>query len=312
MVGIEAIANYVPTTRANNFALAEEFGLDADFVESKIGVVERAIKDTNEETSDMAVKALSALQDETGLGLDEIEVLVVVTQNPDFNIPHVSGLVHGKMGLSENCATFDISLGCSGYVYGLNILLSFMEANGFTKGVLITADPYTKIIDPGDKNTVLLFGDAACATLIGPKPVYTCDGFAFGSRGDLKRALICEDGVLEMNGRDVFNFAATAVPKVVAKTFAKTGLHKEDIDAFLFHQGSRYILDALTKRMKLDPGVVIKGMSHTGNTVSSSIPLLLEEEMAGKARDRLLLCGFGVGLSYASCVCTRKEYPDES
>ena len=307
MLGIEQIASYLPATRASNLDLSEKFGLQADFIENKIGVLERCVKDADEDTSDMAVKALNALLTKSGTRAEEIEALVVVTQNPDYNIPHVSGLVHAKAALSEACATFDISLGCSGYVYGLSIIQSFMVSMGLTKGVLITADPYTKIVDQDDKNTALLFADAATATLIGSNPVFETNSFAFGSRGDLRRSLICENGVLEMNGRDVFNFAVTLVPKVVQETLAKANLELCDIDRFLFHQGSGYILDALTKRMKLDAEKVVNGLTFTGNTVSSSIPLLLEKEIASTGTTRLVICGFGVGLSLASCICKRKE-----
>lgn len=308
MLGIEQIASYLPATRASNLDLAEKFGLQADFIENKIGVLERCVKDADEDTSDMAVKALNALLTKSGTRAEEIEALVVVTQNPDYNIPHVSGLVHAKAALSETCATFDISLGCSGYVYGLSILQSFMVSMGLTKGVLITADPYTKIVDQDDKNTALLFADAATATLIGPNPVFETNSFAFGSRGDLRRSLICENGVLEMNGRDVFNFAVTLVPKVVQGTLTKANLELGDVDRFLFHQGSGYILDALTKRMKLDADKVVNGLTFIGNTVSSSIPLLLEKEISDIRATTLLLCGFGVGLSLASCICKRKEF----
>lgn len=307
MLGIGNVASYLPDTRVDNFALSEKFGLDATFIESKIGVLERRVKDDDEDTSDMAVKALNALFEKTGVCARDVQVLVVVTQNPDYSIPHVSGLVHAKAKLAESCATFDISLGCSGYVYGLSIITAFMESAGMTKGVLITADPYSKIVEPNDKNTVLLFGDAATATLISPEHIYEGVGFAFGSRGDRKRALICENDVLEMNGRDVFNFAATTVPGIVDQSLKKADISMDDVGAFLFHQGSGYILDTLTRRMKLEPTKVVKAMAYTGNTVSSSIPLLMESEIDGKRRSNLVLCGFGVGLSYASCVCKLKE-----
>ncbi|WP_370213846.1 ketoacyl-ACP synthase III [Roseovarius sp.] len=307
MLGIEAIGSYLPNTKVDNYKAGTRWDLKPDFIESKIGVTERLVKDAEEDTSDMAVKAFEALRQKTGSDLTDIDVLVVVTQNPDHNIPHVAGLVHGKLGLPRSVSTFDVSLGCSGYVYGLNILAGFMQSVGMKRGVLITADPYSKVIDSDDKNTVLLFGDAATATLIGHEPVFEMHSFAGGSQGDLKRALICENGKLEMNGRDIFNFAATSIPGLVEQTLERASLSLDEIDAFLFHQGSGYILDTLARRMKIDPEKVVRGMAHVGNTVSSSIPLLLEAEIDGKRREKLLLCGFGVGLSYASCICQRKD-----
>lgn len=307
MLGIEAIGSYLPETKVDNYKAGLRWDLDADFMESKIGVAQRRVKANNEDTSDMAVKAFEALKTKTGSHLNDIDVLVVVTQNPDQNIPHVSGIVHGKLGLPKSVSTFDISLGCSGFVSGLSIIKGFMETVGMKRGVLITADPYSKIIDPDDKNTVLLFGDAATATLISPDAAYITHSFAGGSQGDLKRALICEGGKLEMNGRDVFNFAATSIPGLVAQTLQRAEITLDEIDAFVFHQGSGYILDTLTKRMKIAPEKVLRGLINVGNTVSSSIPLILEAEIDSRKRKTLLLCGFGVGLSYASCIIKRKD-----
>jgi 3-oxoacyl-[acyl-carrier-protein] synthase-3 len=303
MTGIEAIAVYIPEQRASNLALREQFEVDESFLKEKIGVLNRALKDADENTSDMAVKALERLLEQTGIPRDAIELLVVVTQNPDTNLPHTSGLVHGKAKLSPDCAAFDVSLGCSGYVYGLSVVQSFMAANGLTRGVLITCDPYSKVIDPADKNTVLLFGDAATATLLGPSPVLECGPFLFGTQGDLTGALVCTDGTLHMNGREVFNFAATTVPKHIERLLVKAALEKEEVDCYLFHQGSRYIVDTLAKRLGLDRLKVRADIEETGNTVSSSIPILLQRELGSAEVQTLVLCGFGVGLSWASCVC---------
>lgn len=307
MLGIEAVAVYLPERRDSNRDLMAKFELDEPFLSDKIGVLERAIKSADEDTSDMALKALEQLLEQTGLKREEIEVLIVVTQNPDSNLPHVSGLVHGLAKLSNDCAAFDLSLGCSGYVYGLSVLQSFLTSNDLSKGVLITCDPYSKIIDPEDKNTVLLFGDAATATLIGSQPVFVCESFVFGSQGDLVGALACRDGWLHMNGRAIFNFAATVVPKNIEKLLAKANLTKDVIDKYIFHQGSRYILETLVKRAGIDQAKVVMDIHNIGNTVSSSIPILLQRELSDCSIRTIVLCGFGVGLSWASCICKRME-----
>ncbi|NTW48869.1 MAG: ketoacyl-ACP synthase III [Chlorobiales bacterium] len=305
MTGIEDIAVYVPEQRASNRELMTQFEMDESFLVEKIGVLQRAVKSAEEDTSDMALKALEKLLAQTGLAREEIQALVVVTQNPDSNLPHVSALVHGRAKLSPDCAAFDISLGCSGFVYGLSVLQSFLAANGLSKGVLITCDPYSKVIDPADKNTVLLFGDAATATLIGPKPVLMCRHFLFGTQGDLTGALVCRAGTLQMNGREVFNFAATVVPKHIEKLLAKASLNKDEVDCYIFHQGSRYIVETLSKRLGLDRTKVRLDIENIGNTVSSSIPILLQRELADQKIKTVVLCGFGVGLSWASCICNK-------
>lgn len=305
MIGIQDIAVYLPEGRASNLDLMSRFDVDENFLTEKIGVRRRTIKAPDEETSDMALKALELLIQRQGLVREEIQVLVVVTQNPDTNLPHVSGLVHGRARLSADCAAFDLSLGCSGYVYGLSVMQSFLAANGLSKGVLITCDPYSKIIDPDDKSTVLLFGDAATATLVGPSPVFACSPFTFGTQGDLTGALVCRGGKLQMNGRAVFNFAATVVPKNIDKLLSLAGLSKDDVDCFIFHQGSRYILETLCKRLALDRTKVCMDIQDIGNSVSSSIPILLSTLLTNIELKKIVLCGFGVGLSWASCVCNR-------
>jgi 3-oxoacyl-[acyl-carrier-protein] synthase-3 len=305
MLGIKDIAVYVPEQRASNRDLMERFEVDEAFIAQKIGVLHRPIRGVNEDTSDMALAALERLIAQQDLAREEIEALIVVTQNPDSNIPHVSALVHGRAKLSSNCATFDISLGCSGYVYGISVLQTFLASNNLSQGVLITCDPYSKIIDPDDKNTALLFGDASTATLVGREPVFVCNKFTFGTQADFGSALVCNDGTLHMNGREIFNFAATTIPKDIEKLLAKANLRKEAVDCYIFHQGSRYILETLTKRIGLDRGKVRIDIEETGNTVSSSIPILLQRELTNTSAKTIVLCGFGVGLSWASCVCER-------
>lgn len=308
MLGIENIASYVPVNRISNLTPERlaAFEIDERFVRTKIGVSSRALKAADEDTSDLATKALQLLLKKTGLAPEAIDALVVVTQNPDTNLPHTAALVHGKAGLAENCAAFDVGLGCSGYVYGLSILSAFLSANGLMRGVLVTADPYSKIIDPEDKSTALLFGDAATATLIGPDPIFSLSTFSFGTIGKQHQALECKDGRLSMNGREVFNFAATYVAPDVEKVLERAGLAKGDIDAFIFHQGSRYILDTIRARLSVPVEKVRIGLEDYGNTISSSIPLLLEKELGREDVNTLLLSGFGVGLSWATCVCKRK------
>jgi 3-oxoacyl-[acyl-carrier-protein] synthase-3 len=305
MLGIKDIAIYIPSGRASNIDLLERFELDQAFLSDKIGVLERAVMGAEINTSDLAMVALEKLIEQQRLLRDEIDAIVVVTQNPDTNLPHVSALLHGRAKLSPKCAAFDVSLGCSGYVYGLSILQSFLAANGKSCGVLVTCDPYSKIIDPADKNTALLFGDAATATLIGPDPIYQCGPFTFGTQGDLTGVLACREGKLQMNGREVFNFAATAVPRDINGLLEAAGLAKDDVDCYIFHQGSRYIVETLAKRIGLNRDKVRADIKEIGNTVSSSIPILLQRELDNPSSKIIVLSGFGVGLSWSSCVCKR-------
>lgn len=304
MIGITDIASYLPPGRLSNHARKADLNITDEFIVDKLGMTELAIRGPGEDTSDLCVQAYQRLQAK-GSAPARVDALILVTQNPDYNIPHSSAIVHGKLDLNSDCACFDISLGCSGYVYALSVVEAFMQANGFRSALLFTADPYSKIIDPQDKNTVLLFGDGATVTLLNDQPVFTAGPYVFGTLGKDHGELICRQGKLYMNGRAIFNFAAKTVPGSVTECLAKAGLGKDDIDRFLLHQGSKFIVDTITKRLELPPDKVPFVVGSYGNTVSSSIPMMVEAELA-TAHRRLILCGFGVGLSWATTILTRR------
>lgn len=303
MIGIKAIAVYLPARRIDNRERKEKFAITEDFIEERIGMRRLAVCAPGQGTTALGVCAFEKLNLEPAA----VEALVVVTQNPDRNMPHASAEMHGRLGLAESCACFDISLGCSGYVYALSALGAFMEANGMSAGVIVTADPYSRILDPEDKNTCLLFGDGATATLLARDAVYGLGKFTFGTAGKEADHLACNAGRLHMNGRAVFNFAARYVPADVAEVLARNRLRLQDIDAFVFHQGSRNIVDTIARRLALPAEKVRFSAADYGNTVSSSIPMILAEEMSRPAVRTILISGFGVGLSWASTVLTRRS-----
>ncbi len=301
MLGIETIESYIPEMRKSNYDVKEKFEIDDDFIENKIGVKYHAVKDQGFKSSDMCVKAFENLQKTSDATVEEMECCIVVTQNPDFNIPHTSAIVHGKLGLPESCAAFDISLGCSGYVYGLSNIIAFMKNNGMKKGLLFTSDQYSDIVDEDDKNTALLFGDAATVTLISEDATLLPVDFSFGTNGKEYKELICKDA-LYMNGRAVFSFTATTAPKHIKSLLEKNSLTDEDIQKYYLHQGSRYIVDTIRKRLKVDESKVPFDMAEYGNTISSSIPIMLAKDLSSLPKGNLVLSAFGVGLSWASAI----------
>lgn len=305
MLGIEKIAYYIPEKRVSNFNRKEKFGIDEKFIQEKLGVEEIAIKSDSENTSDLCVSAYKKLKEKLSFDDQDIDVIIVVTQNPDYSLPQTSAIVHGKLGLKDSCASFDISLGCSGFVYGLSIIQSFMTVNKMKKGLLFTADPYSKIVDPADKNTSLLFGDAAAVTLITQDPVFIAEDFIFGTSGVSYRDLICENNTLYMNGRGIANFAVKVVPKDILLLLERNNLAINDIDKYLIHQGSKFIVTALSKKIALDDSKVMYDIQSYGNTVSSSIPIMLEKIFDDKSIKLALASGFGVGLSWSNTLLKR-------
>jgi len=306
MLGIETIVTYIPETTKSNYDLKEKFELDDDFIENKIGVKYHAVKDDGFKSSDMCVKAFENLQEIANINREEIECCIVVTQNPDFNIPHTSAIVHGKLALPTNCAAFDISLGCSGFVYGLSNIISFMKNNGMKKGLLFTSDQYSDIVDKDDKNTALLFGDAATVTLISDDATLFPLDFTFGTNGKDYEELTCKDK-LYMNGRAVFSFTATTAPKHIKALLDKNNLTDDDIEKYYLHQGSKYIVDTIRKRLKVSLVKVPFDMAEYGNTISSSIPIMLAKELQSMPSGNYVLSAFGVGLSWASAIIKKQK-----
>lgn len=307
MIGITDIASYVPSGSLSNLERAAAAGKTREFIEDKVGFRRVTRKTADEETSDFCVKAFEALATKRSLDKPAIDCLVVCTQNPDGRgLPHTAAVVHAKLGLGQGVAAFDLSLGCSGFVYSLGVVSAFMEANGLKHGLLFTADPYSKVIAPEDYDTGLLFGDAAAATYLSEKPVYRTLKSRFASDGALRHSIQVSprDGRLSMLGSNVFKFTMTAVPAQIEACLKDNGLSKQDVDLYLFHQGSKFIVDNLGKKLGLSPAQAPFEAAELGNTVSSTLPLMLEGRLKAGPK-RILLSGFGVGLSWATTVLER-------
>jgi 3-oxoacyl-[acyl-carrier-protein] synthase-3 len=308
MIGIKNVGVYIPDKRINNLNKASIYGVDTGFIKKKIGIAMVSRKKNSEMPSDLCVSAFKSLydQEETDLNIGNIDFLCVCTQNGDFQLPHTSAIVHSKLGLNNRCAVFDISLGCSGYPYSLLIAKNFMEANLLKNGLVFTSDPYSRIIDESDKNTALIFGDAATVTHLTEKPIIEIQKGTFFSDGDNYHYLIKrENEKLEMNGRGIFGFVMKNVPDSVNECLNLNRLEKSDIDLFIFHQASRYVIDNLVNRLQLDKNKVPFNIEDIGNTVSSAIPILLNDILKKKRIKNIIITGFGVGLSIASLYVRR-------
>ena len=322
-VGIEEIQFYLPEKKLTNEEIIDRLGFEESFLREKIGIHERRISYDDEACSDLAFEAAKKIFEEGKVRQEDIGLLILCTQNPDYKLPHTSAILQQKLNLNNSIPAFDLNLGCSGFVYSLAVAKGFMNAHGIKAGLVLTSDPYSKIICSSDRNSVPLFGDAAAATLLKEDGfmkimefTFGTDGAGFrdlivhtgGSRNPFKQGESLRDGrnspFLSMNGRAIFNFMMKRVPANILECLKVNKLGIDEVDLFVFHQASKYMIEALGKKLKIDSDKIVFDMRNTGNTVSSSIPIALEPLVKSKdvGNGICLICGFGVGFSWASSI----------
>ena len=315
---IEAISYYLPEKTLNNHDLSAEFPeWSVEKITDKIGIENRHIAAENETSVDLAFKAAEQLFTENNIDKSAINYVILCTQSPDYFLPTSACLVHEKLGLPKTAGALDINQGCSGYVYGLSLAKGLVSAGICENVLLITAETYSKFIHKSDKSNRTIFGDGATASLISPNGSLEVKDFVFGSDGSGAEDLIVKNGAakneittdkdhdpdnhLYMNGSNVFNFTLKNVPVLVKSVLKKNELEKDAIDHFIFHQANSFMLDTMRRVCKIDKEKFHNDMKQTGNTVSSTIPIVLKGKSFATG-DKVLLAGFGVGYSWAACV----------
>ncbi len=334
MAGILAIEYALPKTTLKNEDLASLFeNWTAVKIKNKTGIVSRHIATESETAADLGIVAATKVIAKKIVAKEEIDFIVCVTQSPDYKLPTTACIIQEKLGLSKMTGAFDINLGCSGYIYGLAVAKSLVETGVANYVLLITAETYTKYINPLDKSTRTIFGDGAAATLVGHGGMEIC-GFDLGTDGSGKDYLIIPTGGarkqctketakeividgnvrsednLFMSGADIFEFTVREVPSSVERIMKKECLKKENVDLFIFHQANQFILDFLVKIMKLDKQKFYTNFADIGNTVSASIPIAFKRAMDEgivSSNQKIVLCGFGVGLSWGSTLIKTGE-----
>jgi len=329
---ITAIEYALPRKVLDNEELAKEFtGWTAEKILAKTGIRERRIAADGECASDLAVDAINQLLNSGVCSPGDIDYLLYCTQSADYFLPTTACLLQHRLGLRPDCGAMDFNLGCSGYIYGLGLAKGLVESGQARRLLLVTADTYSKFIHPHDKSVRTLFGDGAAVTLVSAieSDLPAIGPFVYGTDGSGKNNLIVPTGGLRkarvedapliadesgnartinnlyMNGAEIFDFTSRIVPDTVGKVLAAAGLKTEDIDLFVFHQASKFLLDHLQRKLKLPSDRFWVAMEDVGNTVSSSIPIALKRALAaGKVRtgDRIMLVGFGVGYSWGGTV----------
>ena len=326
-VKLAGLAACVPATSEDNFSagLSTE---DAEKLIKSTGIERRRISSPEICTSDLCFHAAEKLIQDLGWDKSEIGALIFVTQTPDYILPATAPILQHRLGLGTDCLSLDISLGCSGYVYGMSTLSSIMSSGLVKKGLLLVGDTISRICSKTDKSTYPLFGDAGTATALvydnTAKPIVSAlfsDGKGYeaiiindgGYRSEFSAASLevkeIENGIsrnaahLQLDGMDVFSFGISQAPDSVNKLLQHIGKTSDSIDYFIFHQANKFMNEKIRKKLGLEPEKVPYTLKDFGNTSSATIPLTLVHELGKQLTTqdlKLVLCGFGVGLSWGS------------
>jgi 3-oxoacyl-[acyl-carrier-protein] synthase-3 len=316
---VAGVSTCVPPTVVDNMDLGLAFGAeDVRKVVSMAGVRYRHVVTPEVTSVDLCGEAAARLLDKLGWVPSTVTGLIMVTQSPDYFLPSSSSVLHARLGLSEQCAAFDIGLGCSGYPYGLYVAATMLRGGGHQRVLMLNGDTPSRFTAPDDHATTLLFGDAGSATALESSEQAGNEAwFGLFTDGTGAGGLIMKGGgfrdrfpatprdlYVSMDGAGIFNFTIKRVPAMVQDTLAFAGLAVPDIDSYVFHQSNRFIMKHLIKKCGLPPERVPFTIEDFGNCGGPSVPLTLTQGLKERASRpyRVMLLGYGVGLSWGAAI----------
>lgn len=334
-IAVKGIAAAVPSNMVSNWDYELLTESEKRLLIKTTGVEQRRMVLSGMTTSDLCFEAAKKLLKELEWKKEEIDILIFVSQSTDYYLPATSIILQHRLGLPKSCMAFDIGLGCSGYVYGLSVIAGMLNATGLKKGLLMVGDVSTITCSKEDKSTYPLFGDAGTVSALQSEENTEPISFDLNSDGSGKDAIIIPHGgirnlpspesfvkeeiapgivrskmELALNGLDVFNFSIKEVPNSLKKFLEKIGNTPETYDYFVMHQANRLMNETIRKKMGFLPEKVPYSISKYGNTSSASIPLTIISEIASNLENsekKLLLAGFGVGLSWGAVSLNLKN-----
>lgn len=330
-VGITAMAAAVPRCVVDNYKYTQYFPEDqVKEVVDKIGIYERRFADADTCSSDLCFAAAERLIEDNGINKEEIDLLVFISQTPDYRMPATSVILQDRLKLSHSCVAFDISLGCSAFCYGLSVVYGMMQSGGIRKALILDGETRSKVYSPKDRRSAFLFGDGGVATLVERDEKFGKSYFSLnsdGSRADLimikgggyrhpsseetlREKVVDEYGNIRsdeqgyMQGGDVFNFVIREIPRDIKKTLEYAGDTADSFDYIVFHQANNFINAYIAKKMKLDTDKIPSTIAKYGNTSSVSVPLTIVSELKDRlyGNKKLLLSAFGVGMTWATGI----------
>lgn len=331
-VGITALAACVPKRVIDNYHYDLDIWPEDEVrkVVEKVGVFERRFADEKTCSSDLCYAAAERLFEDNQVDRNEIDLLVFLSQTPDYRMPATSILLQDRLGLPMSTMAFDISLGCSGFISVLSIVYSMMQNHGFRKALLLDGETRSKVYSRKDRREAFIFGDAGVAALIERSERFGASHFSInsdGSRGDLimipgggyrnmssvetlREKVVDEYGNIRtdeqgyMNGADVFNFVIVEVPRDIKRLMEVSGEDIQSMDYYVFHQANAFINNHIAKKLRLPAEKIPWTIQKFGNTSSVSVPLTIVSELKDKmqGQKRLMLNAFGVGMAWATAI----------
>ena len=338
-IRIAGIASAVPSTIKKSTDYMSLFGEEnvLKFVEMT-GIKEHRVSADYQTASDLGFAAAEHLLTQKGIERDTIGVLIFGAHSTDYRRPATAAVLHKRLGLNINCAAFDVGLGCSAFIYCVQIAASMLSSSLAKRALVIVGETMTKMIYPEDQSAAMLFGDGGAAVLLektdkesfllgklatdgnGYRAIIAPAG-GFRNMEDSREPMVWADGSkrtlynTNMNGTDVFSFTMTKVPRTIKEFLQETNQAIESFDCLAFHQANKLIAQQLAKKLKTDVSKMPLCLDRYGNTSAPAIPLVLSDTYGSDQNNRelnVLMCGFGVGLSWgvmSAKINTNDIYP---
>ena len=314
---IVGVGNALPEKRVTNTDLTEIMDTSDEWIRTRTGIEERRIM-TKESLLDLGTAAANRALADAKMKAEEIDLLIAATLQGDYVVPSLSSCIAGEIGARSDCITFDLGMGCCGFIHALSVADAYLRGGSAKKVLIVSAEALSRVADWEDRSTAVLFGDAAGAAVLVPDPREVF--FDFELKPDVQflridraadncpyREPFAEKNTLKMNGQEVYKFASGAIHDRVVAVLEKAGMTAADIDKLVLHQANIRIIQSALYKLRIPEEKVPHNIAKYGNTSSASIPVLLAEmQAAGQLvrGERMVLCAFGVGLASAACTFT--------
>jgi len=313
---IVGTGSYLPKKVVTNDDLSNIMDTSDEWISSRTGIRQRHLA-TEESNASMCAEAAKRALEDAGMTAGEIDLIIVGTITPDHVTPSLACEISALIG-AERAVCFDINAACSGFVYSLHTAHAFLTAGIYQNAIVIGAEVLSRIMDWGDRSTCVLFGDGAGAAVVRTEETGII-AFDQGSDGVKGSVLSCinrrnnnpfvseskELDYVQMDGKEVYSFAVSTVPKSIMSVLEKANIEPEQVDYFLLHQANVRILDSVAKRLKMPKEKFPISLDHCGNISAGSIPILLDEvNKKGllKRGQKIILSGFGGGLTWGTTL----------